>query len=183
MAPPPPLWRRLYDSVERAVALPLDSLVRSERFARGMALAGWATSVTRELGTELSARFWHLVNLPAGTDVDRLRTRIGELDREVRRLSLRLERSTSQPVEGSTSQPLEGLTGQPLEGSTGQPHQRSTSRLAEGRHGAGQDVTDDVDEDTEEATDAVAARATNARSANRGGPGAARGRAQRPAGP
>ena len=166
MAPPPPLWRRLYDSVERAVAPPLDSLVRSERFARGMALAGWATSATRELGTELSTRFWHLVNLPAGTDVARLRTRIGELDREVRRLSLRLERSTGEPA---VRQPV------------GQPPERSTGQPAEGRD-AGRDVTDDVDEDTEEATDAVAARPTNARSANRGGPGAARGRAQRPPG-
>jgi hypothetical protein len=174
MAPPPPLWRRLYDSVERAVAPPLDSLVRSERFAQGMALAGWATSATRELGTELSARFWHLVNLPAGTDVARLRTRIGELDREVRRLSLRLERSTGQPPERSTSEPA-----QPV----GQPPERSTSQPAEGRDGAGRDVTEDVDEDTEEATDAVAARPTNARSASRGRPGAARGRAQRPASP
>jgi hypothetical protein len=159
MASPPPLWRRLYDSIERAVAPPLDSLVRSERFARGMALASWATSVTRELGMELSARVWHLVNLPAGTDVARLRTRIGELDREVRRLSLRLERSTGQPPLRSTGQP------------------------AQGRHGTGRDATEDVDEDIEEVADAGVARARNAGSADRGGPGAAGGRAHRPAGP
>jgi HAMP domain-containing protein len=176
MAPPPPLWRRLYDSVERAVAPPLDSLVRSERFARGMALASWATSMTRELGTELSARVWHLVNLPAGTDVARLRTRIGELDREVRRLALRLERSTGEP-RGATSDPAASQpVDQPAEGRRGAGRDVTDD-------GGGRDVTDDVDEDTEEATDAVAARATNARSANRGGPGAARGRAQRPARP
>ena len=39
----------------------------------------------------VAARVWHLVNLPAGTDVHRLRKQIGALDRDVRRLTLQLE--------------------------------------------------------------------------------------------
>ena len=39
----------------------------------------------------VAARVWHLVNLPAGTDLQRLRKQIGALDRDVRRLSLQLE--------------------------------------------------------------------------------------------
>lgn len=65
--------------------------MRTERFARGTALAGWTQATARTHVVALSARVWHLVNLPAGTDVARLRAQIGALDREVRRLALRLE--------------------------------------------------------------------------------------------
>jgi hypothetical protein len=86
-----PLWRRLYDTAERAVAPRLESAVRTGCFAKGTALAGWSQATARTQVEALSARVWHLVNLPAGTDVTRLRTQIGALDREVRRLALRLE--------------------------------------------------------------------------------------------
>jgi hypothetical protein len=36
------------------------------------------------------------VNLPAGTDLARLRAQVGALDREVRRLTLRLEEEQSR---------------------------------------------------------------------------------------
>jgi hypothetical protein len=86
-----PGWRRVYDSAERAVAPHADALVRSEEFAR--ATAG-LLGVRRELGRRLdrlTARAWHLVNLPAGTDVQRLRAQVGALDREVRRLTVQLD--------------------------------------------------------------------------------------------
>jgi uncharacterized membrane protein YciS (DUF1049 family) len=41
-------------------------------------------------------RLWHLINLPAGTDVQRLRVQIGALDRQVRRLTLQLDQLASQ---------------------------------------------------------------------------------------
>ena len=47
----------------------------------------------------VAARVWHLVNLPAGTDLQRLRVQIGALDRDVRRLSLQLEQRQDQPRE------------------------------------------------------------------------------------
>jgi len=87
----PPLWRRLYDSAERTVGPRLEALVRTEHFARGAALAGWAQATARAQVEALSARVWHLANLPAGTDIARLRAQIGALDRELRRLALRLE--------------------------------------------------------------------------------------------
>jgi hypothetical protein len=40
------------------------------------------------------------VNLPAGTDVARLRTQVGALDREVRRLALRLEQHNDEHTGG-----------------------------------------------------------------------------------
>jgi len=108
----PPLWRRLYDTAERAVAPHLESVVRSEHFARGTALAGWAQATARARVEALSARMWHLANLPAGTDIARLRTQVGALDREIRRLSLRLEqqahnaeRSGGKEADGADARP------------------------------------------------------------------------------
>lgn len=86
-----PQWRRSYDAVERLVAPSAEALVHSAEFTQvTAALFG----VRRALGSHasgLAARVWHLVNLPAGTDVHRLRKQIGALDRDIRRLSLQLE--------------------------------------------------------------------------------------------
>ena len=108
----PPLWRRLYDTAERAVAPRLESVVRSEHFSRGAALAGRAQATARAQVAELSARAWHLMNLPASTDIARLRTQIGALDREVRRLALRLEqqahedgRADGKETDGADARP------------------------------------------------------------------------------
>ena len=45
----------------------------------------------------IAARVWHLMNLHAGTDMQRLRMQVGALDREVRRLSLQLDRDSRKP--------------------------------------------------------------------------------------
>jgi hypothetical protein len=106
-----PLWRRLYDTAERTVAPRLESVVRTEHFARGAAFAGWAQATARAQAEALSARVWHLMNLPASTDIARLRTQIGSLDREVRRLALRLEqahndgRASGKETDGADARP------------------------------------------------------------------------------
>ena len=60
--------------------------------ARSRRLAGKRASA-------IAARVWHLMNLPAGTDLRRLRMQVGALDREVRRLSLQLDRDSRKPDE------------------------------------------------------------------------------------
>jgi len=88
-----PVWRRAYDIAERAVAPRAETLVRSSEFARvTAAVAGLRHTVGRGVNG-VTAGAWHLVNLPAGTDIQRLRVQIGALDRDVRRLSLQLEQS------------------------------------------------------------------------------------------
>ena len=109
----PPLWRRLYDSAERAVAPRLESVVRTEQFAQGAALAGRAQATARTQVAAVSARMWHLVNLPAGTDIDRLRTQIGALDREVRRLALRLEQQQAQDDARTDGEETDGADARP----------------------------------------------------------------------
>jgi hypothetical protein len=84
-------WRRLYDGAEGAVAPPLEALVRTGEFARVTATLTWARATARHGLADASAAAWHLVNLPAGSDLAHLRSQVGALDREVRRLTLRLE--------------------------------------------------------------------------------------------
>ncbi len=86
-----PTVRDVYDAMERRLAPRLDALVRSSRYVQlTAAFVGTRATTTGTIG-ELTARLLHAVNLPAGTDVKRLRRQIGELDREVRQLRLQLE--------------------------------------------------------------------------------------------
>jgi hypothetical protein len=86
-----PLWRQAFDAVERRVTPHADQLVRTPTFAVGAALVRRTRTVARNSALGVTARAWHLLNLPAGSDVSRLRAQIGALDREVRRLTLQLE--------------------------------------------------------------------------------------------
>jgi hypothetical protein len=52
-------------------------------------LAGARSSAGDQAG-RVSACLLHACNLPAGTDISRLRRQLGELDREVRQLRLEL---------------------------------------------------------------------------------------------
>jgi hypothetical protein len=89
--PGPPLWRQAFDAAERAVTPRAEELVRTPGFNVGAALLRRAQTLAKDSARGLTARAWHLINLPAGSDVSRLRAQIGSLDREVRRLSLQLE--------------------------------------------------------------------------------------------
>jgi hypothetical protein len=119
--PAPPLWRQAFDAAERAVTPRAEDLVRSEYFALGTALVRRARNLAGSSVQGLSARVWHLVNLPAGSDVSRLRTQIGALDREVRRLTLQLEserRRTSSyaRINPSTTEDSDADGAQPTDG-------------------------------------------------------------------
>ena len=81
-----PLWRRAFDTAERAVAPHLERGVQSDGFTEVVVLAQRTrTGVSRRLERE-SRRVWHLLNLPAGSDVRGLRRQVASLDREVRLL-------------------------------------------------------------------------------------------------
>jgi hypothetical protein len=140
-APPPvPLWRQAFDAADRAVAPRAESLVRSEAFDVGVAIVQRAQGVARNSLRGLTARAWHLLNLPAGSDVSRLRAQIGALDREVRRLTVQLEterRRGNRPATETTattprtiSQPSEDHDGERAQ-SAGRTRAGTTRRRAQ----------------------------------------------------
>ena len=94
-----PQWRKSYDAVERAVAPRAEALVRSDQFATVTAAVSGVRRAVSDGVNGVAARVWHLVNLPAGTDVQRLRVQIGALDRDVRRMSMQLEQRQDEAGE------------------------------------------------------------------------------------
>jgi hypothetical protein len=127
----PPRWRQAFDTAEKAVAPRAENLVRTPAFSLGAALVRRAQTLARDSARDLTARAWHLVNLPAGSDVGRLRAQIGALDREVRRLGLQLEaerrRTAGSPIR-STTEDDDADGAQPSDGPRPRPARRRTQR-------------------------------------------------------
>ena len=126
----PPRWRQAFDAVERRVTPRAEEVVRSEAFAVGPALTRRAVTVARGSARDLTARAWHLLNLPAGTDVSRLRAQVGALDREVRRLTLQLEAARRETERRGTPEESDADSAQPADGARPRPARRRTQRPA-----------------------------------------------------
>ena len=126
----PPRWRQAFDAVERRVTPRAEEVVRSEAFAVGAALTRRAVTVARGSARDLTARAWHLLNLPAGTDVSRLRAQVGALDREVRRLTLQLEAARRETERRGTPEESDADSAQPADGGRPRPARRRTQRPA-----------------------------------------------------
>jgi hypothetical protein len=128
----PPLWRQAFDTAERAVAPRAERLVRTPAFHVGVSLLRRARGVARGSARELTARAWHLVNLPAGSDVVRLRAQIGALDREIRRLRLQLEAERRAGIATilSTTKDSHADGAQPADGARPRPARRRAQRPA-----------------------------------------------------
>ena len=131
----PPLWRQAFDAAERAVSPRAETLVRTPTFHLGVALLRRAEGVVRGSARNVTARAWHLVNLPAGSDVSRLRAQIGALDREVRRLGLQLEaerrrstRSGGGPTEPRTTAEHDAAGAEPADSPRPRPARRGAQR-------------------------------------------------------
>jgi hypothetical protein len=121
-----PLWRQAFDAAERRVTPHADRLVRTPTFAVGAALVRRAQTLARSSAQGVTARAWHLLNLPAGSDVSRLRAQIGSLDREVRRLTVQLEMERSRPavLPAGTAEPQPPADRQESHADRAQPTER-----------------------------------------------------------
>ena len=134
--PRPPLWRQAFDAVERRVTPHAEEFVRTETFAVGAALARRAVTLTRDTARGATTRFWHLIDLPAGTDVSRLRAQVGALDREVRRLTLQLEnrqpetRQLEPERRRTAPEETDAVSAQPADGPRPRPARRRAQRPA-----------------------------------------------------
>ena len=124
----PPRWRQAFDAVERRVTPRAEEVVRSEAFAVGAALTRRAVTLARGTARGATARAWHLLNLPAGTDVSRLRAQVGALDREVRRLTLQLEAARRETERRGTPEESDADSAQPADGPRPRPARRRAQR-------------------------------------------------------
>ena len=83
----PPLWLRTVHRVERAVGGPVESVVRSDTYFDTVARATRARRRAINLVEGVSRRGLHLLNLPAGTDLRRVREQLSRLERRLDQLS------------------------------------------------------------------------------------------------
>jgi hypothetical protein len=78
-----PLWLKAVYKVERAVGTRVEAAVRSDTYFDLVATTQRSQRQARALAEGVSRRCLHLLNLPAGSDVRRLREQLGRMDRRL----------------------------------------------------------------------------------------------------
>jgi hypothetical protein len=81
--PEGPLWLQLVHRLERAVGEPVESAVRSDTYFDVVAQANRARARMTRLVETVSEEWLHLFNLPAGSDIRKLREQVARLEREL----------------------------------------------------------------------------------------------------
>lgn len=79
-------WREIYDEWEKAVAPGLQQFTASDSFRDFMAASAKITSALTAEFERASRRWLHFWNLPAATDVRKLRQQVAAVDRELKGL-------------------------------------------------------------------------------------------------
>jgi hypothetical protein len=82
-----PLWLRAVLRLERAVGAPVESAVRSDAYFGTVATLSRVRRKATDKVEGVSRRGLHLLNLPAGTDVRRLREQLSRMERRLDQLS------------------------------------------------------------------------------------------------
>lgn len=102
-----PLLRQVYERTVDELGPRLSELTASQGFAEVAEMTVAAQARLRREIERRSRRFLHFWNLPAGSDVTVLRREIGELERQIRDLTKRLEdadraRSSPKPTKAAS---------------------------------------------------------------------------------
>jgi hypothetical protein len=90
MAAGHPLWLKAVLGLERAVGERVEAAVHSDRYFDLLTTAKRREAWARGLAESASRRCLHLLNLPAGSDVRRVREQLARIDRHLTRLSKEL---------------------------------------------------------------------------------------------
>ena len=91
MASGPPLWLKLVLRAERAIGGPVEAAVRSDTYFDAVANINKTKARVSGAAQGVSNRGWHLLNLPAGTDIKKLREQLARMDRQLLQLTKELE--------------------------------------------------------------------------------------------
>jgi hypothetical protein len=79
----PPLWLKLVHRVERAIGEPVESAVHSDTYFDAIATATRLRARAIGAVEGVSRRCLHVVNLPAGTDLRRVREQLARMERRI----------------------------------------------------------------------------------------------------
>jgi hypothetical protein len=86
-----PLWVRAVYRLERAVGEPVEAAVRTETYFNLMTKVTRTKKTVKGKVSGVSTRGLHLLNLPAGTDVSRMREQLARMERRLNQLSEQVE--------------------------------------------------------------------------------------------
>jgi hypothetical protein len=86
-----PLWLRLVLRVERTVGGPVEAAVHSDAYFDAVAELHRGARRLTDAMESVSRRGLHLLNLPAGTDIRRVREQLARMDRRLLQLTKELE--------------------------------------------------------------------------------------------
>lgn len=78
-----PLWRRGFDTVEGAIRPRLEDAIETENFAVAAGLVVQARRTVERATERATRRVLHSLNLPAASDVNRILSELGRLERQV----------------------------------------------------------------------------------------------------
>ena len=82
-----PLWLKAVHRLERAIGEPVEAAVRTDTYFDAVTKINRARRKTRGMVEGVSRRAWHTLNLPAGTDVRRMREQLARMERRLTQLS------------------------------------------------------------------------------------------------
>jgi hypothetical protein len=105
-----PVWRQVFDQVERRLSPRASELTHTGRFADVTGFVVSAKAGLERRRRELLGRAWHAWNLPAGSDVERLTQRVVELERRLRDLAAAVE--DDRPSAGTETVPPKKVGGE-----------------------------------------------------------------------
>jgi hypothetical protein len=92
-----PLWLRAVHRLERAVGEPVESVVRSDRYFDVVSKVTRVTGKAKGKAESVSRRGLHLLNLPAGSDVSRMREQLLRMERRLNQLTENVEELDGAP--------------------------------------------------------------------------------------
>ena len=95
-----PAWRRGVDAVEGTLSPVAGNVVRNDTFSLSIAVAARARRGLMARTERMSRQALHLLNLPAGSDINRLLRSISSLEREVRELAKQVDRQAETQGSG-----------------------------------------------------------------------------------
>jgi hypothetical protein len=90
-ANPPPLWLKLVYRLERTIGEPVEWAVRSDSYFDAVTIANRLQRKATDALEGLSRRGLHMLNLPAGTDVRRMREQLSRMERRLSQLAEGME--------------------------------------------------------------------------------------------
>ena len=91
MATEQPLWLQLVLRFERAIGVPVESAVRSDRYFDLMTHANRTRARLAEIAEGVTEEWLHVLNIPASSDVRRLREQLARVERQLGRLAKEIE--------------------------------------------------------------------------------------------